>query len=106
MKTKNAVEILRLRAERDPELKKGYLEERANFDKEKDFFINLGKLLMKLATENNKSFEKLAYEAEVSKTYFYKILDGKANPSILILRKIASALDVNVWELIKIAEGF
>ena len=105
MRIKSAVEILRLRAEKDPELKKAYLEERANFNKEKNFFVNLGKILIQLVNENNKSFEKIAYEAEVSKTYFYKILDGKANPSILILRRIASALSVSVWRLIKIAEG-
>ena len=59
----------------------------------------LGKVLIAISVEKKKSLERIAYEAGVSKGYIYDIAKGKANPSILILSRLASALDVPVWKL-------
>ena len=56
---------------------------------------------MEHATEKKKSLEKLAYEAGVSKGYIYEIAKGLRNPSLLVLHRIASALEMPVWKLIK-----
>ena len=71
---------------------------------DKKYLVSLGKTIMGLAGKNGTSFERLAYESEVSKTYFYKILHGETNPTILVLRRIAAALEMDVWKLIKMVE--
>ena len=72
------------------------LEESAG---EKRLLARLGKVLMAASAEKRKSLERVAYEAGVSKGYIYDIAKGRANPSILILHRIASALDVPVGKL-------
>ncbi|MBI4411315.1 MAG: helix-turn-helix transcriptional regulator [Deltaproteobacteria bacterium] len=66
---------------------------------EKRLLGRLGKMLIAISSEKQKSLERVAYEAGVSKGYIYDIAKGKANPSILILHRIASVLDVPVWKL-------
>lgn len=56
---------------------------------------------MAMSAEKQKSLERIAYEAGVSKGYIYDIAKGEANPSILILHRIASALDIPLSKLTK-----
>ena len=65
------------------------------------FLKRLGKALIAMAVQKSKSLERVAYEAGVSKGYIYDIAKGKANPSILILYRISSALEVPVWKITK-----
>jgi len=68
---------------------------------EKKLLIRLGKLLMTAAAEKKKSLERLAYEADISKGYIYDLAKGKGNPSILILNRLANALDFPLCKLFK-----
>lgn len=70
-------------------------------DEEEDLFIKrVGKSIQSKAMKRKVSIERLAYEAGISKGYAYDIIKGKSNPSILILFRIASALEINPSELI------
>ena len=68
---------------------------------EKRLLGRLGKILIAISSEKQKSLERVAYEAGVSKGYIYDIAKGRANPSVLILHRIASALDIPIWKLMK-----
>ena len=70
-------------------------------EKDEDLFIKrVGKSIQSKAMKRKVSIERLAYEAGISKGYAYDIIKGKCNPSILILYRIASALEINPSELI------
>ena len=48
------------------------------------------------------SQEELAFQCEIDRTYISKVERGVANPSLLILARIAEVLDVSIEELVKI----
>ncbi|WP_297584826.1 helix-turn-helix transcriptional regulator [Roseibium sp.] len=45
------------------------------------------------------SQENLAHRAEIHQTYLSGVESGKRNPSVLVLDRIARALDVDIVEL-------
>lgn len=47
------------------------------------------------------SQEELAYQCEIDRTYISKVERGLANPSLLILARIAEVLEAPIEELIK-----
>lgn len=55
----------------------------------------------KLRKEANISQEELAFQCEIDRTYISKVERGVANPSLLILARIAEILNVETEELIK-----
>ena len=59
----------------------------------------IGIRISEAAAQRKISIERLAYEGGVSKGYLYDLVKGKGNPSITILSRIASALDMEVSEL-------
>ena len=48
------------------------------------------------------SQEELAFQCEIDRTYISKVERGVANPSLLILARIAEVLEVTIEELVKI----
>lgn len=50
------------------------------------------------------SQEQLAFDAEIDRTYVSQIERSVINPSLLVLHKVATALEVTVVELLR-AEG-
>jgi transcriptional regulator with XRE-family HTH domain len=48
------------------------------------------------------SQEELAFQCEIDRTYISKVERGVANPSLLILSRIAEVLEVSIEELVKI----
>ena len=48
------------------------------------------------------SQEELAFQCEIDRTYISKVERGVANPSLLILARIAEVLKVSIEELVKI----
>lgn len=68
---------------------------------EKRFLKALGKALISISARQKKSLERVAYEAGVSKGYIYDIANGEANPSLVVIHRISSTLDISVWELLK-----
>ncbi|MFZ6689282.1 helix-turn-helix domain-containing protein [Undibacterium sp. SXout11W] len=59
----------------------------------------IGKNLRRVRKAFGISQERLALEAEVDRTYVSQIERGIANPSILMLKKIADCLKVGLSEL-------
>lgn len=47
------------------------------------------------------SQEELAFQCEIDRTYISKVERGVANPSLLILARIAEVLNVGIDELVK-----
>lgn len=48
------------------------------------------------------SQEELAFQCEIDRTYISKVERGVANPSLLILARIADILKVSIEELVKL----
>lgn len=68
---------------------------------EKTALKKLGRCITELAAKRGASIEKIAYEGGVSKGYLYDIVKGNGNPSLIILLRIASSLEVQVSHLFK-----
>ena len=71
-----------------------------------DLFImdirkHLGNKIKLLRLEKSYSQEELAYKAEIDRTYISDIEKGERNVSILIIEKLAKALEIEVFELFK-----
>ena len=60
----------------------------------------IGKNLRRIRIASGHSQEGLALEAEIDRTYVSQIERGIANPSILVLKKIASCLDASISDLV------
>ena len=69
--------------------------------KEEKYFQKLGakiKLLRELKGFDQKAF---AFDCEIGRTQLYMIENGKTNPRLLTLMKIAQGLEISVDELLK-----
>lgn len=62
--------------------------------------LTIGKNLRRIRNAAGRSQEGLALDAEIDRTYVSQIERGIANPSILVLKKIASCLGANIADLI------
>lgn len=61
--------------------------------------IDLGARIVYLRKKKKISQLTLSYLAEVSKTYLSDLERGRRNPSVLVLRRIAEALKVQLADL-------
>lgn len=61
----------------------------------------VGKRITALAAERGVSIERLAYEGGISKGYLYDLVKGQGNPTLIILQRIAEALDAPIISLLK-----
>ena len=62
----------------------------------------VGERINYLAKQKGVTPYRIAKDAKISESYLSELLNSKrSNPSLSILRKIASALNVSVEELIK-----
>lgn len=61
----------------------------------------MGRVIGEYAAKRKISVERLAYEAGVSKGYLYDIVKGKGNPSLIILHRIASTLNLPLTDFTK-----
>lgn len=66
-----------------------------------DIRKHLGNKIKLLRLEKSYSQEELAYKAEIDRTYISDIEKGERNVSILIIEKLAKALEIEVFELFK-----
>lgn len=62
----------------------------------------VGNHIRDLRKRNNLSQEELAFEAELDITQIGRIERGKVNTSICVLNRIAKALNVPLYELLKV----
>lgn len=68
------------------------------------YLLLLGRKIEKLASEKFKTQTEFSDAAEVDTRTIRRIIKGEQNPTILVLRKLARALEIEVSELIKIEE--
>ena len=66
---------------------------------EKKFLAALGGQIRELRTRKGISLSELAYMCDFEKASLSRIELGKTNTTVLTLRKICKALDVNISEL-------
>jgi transcriptional regulator with XRE-family HTH domain len=68
--------------------------------------VALGRAIREFRGANQISQEDLAHKAGMHRTYLGGIERGERNPSYTNLRKVAEALDVDTWQLIRRAREF
>lgn len=59
----------------------------------------LGARIRYLRQQKNMTIEELALEAEINRNYLCDLERGTRNPTVMILNKIANALDINLSTL-------
>ena len=59
----------------------------------------LGARIRYLRQQKNWSMEDLALEAEINRNYLCDLERGTRNPTVVVLNKIAKALDINLSTL-------
>ena len=64
------------------------------------FYKRLGEKICTARRKRSISQEKLAFLSDVDRTYVARIEEGKVNPSLRIVHKIARALRVRIQRLI------
>lgn len=57
--------------------------------------------IQRIRREKDLSQEEVAHRADIHQTYLSGVETGKRNPSILVVERIAKALDVDVSEIFK-----
>lgn len=60
----------------------------------------LGKNVRRLRQEKGLTQERLAHDSEIDLTYLGGIERGRRNPSLLVMARIAAALNVALTELV------
>ena len=65
------------------------------------FYKRLGRRLIGQRKRKELSQEQLAMLSTVDRTYLARIEEGKANPSVKVLNKIAKVLKVRLSDLLK-----
>jgi len=65
------------------------------------FLIILGQKIRKVRLDKNLAQHKLAAMCDFEKASMSRIEAGKTNPTILTLRKISTALEIDIAELLK-----
>ena len=64
-------------------------------------YIELGCRIKYLTRLRKMSIEALAFECELNKNYLCDIENGRRNPTLLVLCKIAKGLNISLEELFK-----
>ena len=64
-----------------------------------DFYHQLGKRIVYLRTKKKMSSLDLAIIADINRNYLNDVENGRRNPTLKILRKIAIALEIDLSEL-------
>jgi transcriptional regulator with XRE-family HTH domain len=65
------------------------------------FYKRLGERIITERKKRKMSQEELAYDSAVDRTYLARIEEGKANPTIKVLNKIARKFKIKLSELLE-----
>jgi transcriptional regulator with XRE-family HTH domain len=68
---------------------------------EEKYFQKLGLKIKELREDKGFDQKSFAFDCEIGRTQLYMIENGKTNPRLLTLMKIAKGFDLNVDELLK-----
>jgi putative transcriptional regulator len=71
--------------------------------KEQKYFKKLGLKIKSLREEKGLDQKAFAFDCEIGRTQLHMIENGKTNPSLLTLMKIASSLEISVSRLVDLA---
>ncbi len=66
-----------------------------------DIRVKVGQRIKKFRTDLKLTQEKLAFKAEVDKTYINEVENGKRNISIINLEKVIRALEISFEDFFK-----
>jgi transcriptional regulator with XRE-family HTH domain len=69
---------------------------------ETKYFRKLGAKIKYLREEKIIDQKSFAFDCEIGRTQLYMIENGKTNPRLLTLMKIAKGLDISIDELLRI----
>ena len=69
--------------------------------KEEKYFQKLGTEIKRLREEKGIDQKSFAFDCEIGRTQLYMIENGRTNPRLLTLMKIASGLEIPIDELLK-----
>lgn len=70
--------------------------------KESKYFQKLGAKIKRLREEKSIDQKSFAFDCEIGRTQLYMIENGKTNPRLLTLMKIADGLEISIQELVEI----
>ncbi|UII32324.1 helix-turn-helix domain-containing protein [Fulvivirga ulvae] len=70
--------------------------------KEQKYLSKLGEKIRKLREEKHYEQKAFAFDHEIGRTQLYMIENGKTNPRLLTLMKIANGLDISLSELLNL----
>lgn len=68
--------------------------------KEEKYFQKLGDRIKKLREAKDVDQKSFAFDCEIGRTQLYMIENGKTNPRLLTLMKIADGLEISVSDLL------
>lgn len=69
--------------------------------KESKYFQNLGAKIKQLREEKGIDQKSFAFDCEIGRTQLYMIENGRTNPRLFTLMKIADGLGISVSELLQ-----
>lgn len=69
--------------------------------KEGEYFQKLGARIKQLREDRGLDQKAFAFDSEIGRTQLYMIENGKTNPRLLTLMRIAKGLEVNVSDLLE-----
>ena len=70
--------------------------------KEENYFKEVGSKIKVLREAKNLEQKAFAFDCEIGRTQLYMIENGKTNPRLLTLMKIADGLGITVSELLNV----
>jgi len=71
--------------------------------KEQQYFEKLGAKIKQLREEKGLDQKAFAFDCELGRTQLYMIENGKTNPRLLTLIKIAKGLELSLHDLLKVS---
>ena len=71
--------------------------------KEEKYFKKLGAKIKELREDRNLDQKAFAFDCEIGRTQLHMIENGKTNPRLLTLIKIANALEISLSTLVDLS---
>lgn len=63
--------------------------------------MQIGAVIKKFRTKKGITVEGLSIRCSIARSHLYYIESGRTSPTVHTLEKIASAMDIKIWEFFK-----